>query len=384
VAKGFISHMHLKPSKRILLVGATGYVGRELAHLLLTNTDATLILSGRSSVKLDELRSSLQMHDLADRIQLLELDATALNLASVPEFDLLVNATANGRHNTSLIEACLEHRADWIDMQTTNELLKPQADLQAEIERAGCCFVIQAGFHPGLPAALVRYASQQMDVMESATIASVIRDEAGIPFTSGLAELVESFSDYKGEMYMDGRWQKLKYTDYPMVEFEHNFGRLPTYPVEMPELRRLPALFPDLKNTGFFVAGFNWFADYLVTPLIMLGSRIRIAPQQIDFALGHLLSWSTKTFSKPPYGTIVQIDAIGQREGQPVRFQRSLYHEDAYILTAVPTTAMIMQMLQDPFQPGIHYMGLCCDPSKLLADIEGMGIPMTQHKEWTT
>ncbi len=127
--------MQLKPSKRILLVGATGYVGRKLAHLLLTNTEATLILSGRSSVKLNELRSSLPMHDLADRTQLLELDATALDLASVPEFDLLVNATANGRHNTSLIEACLEHRADWIDMQTTNELLKPQADLQAEIER---------------------------------------------------------------------------------------------------------------------------------------------------------------------------------------------------------------------------------------------------------
>ncbi len=87
--------MHLKPSKRILLVGATGYVGRELAHLLLTNTDATIILSGRSRTKLDELRSSLPMHDLAVRIQLLELDATALDLASVPEFDLLVNATPN-------------------------------------------------------------------------------------------------------------------------------------------------------------------------------------------------------------------------------------------------------------------------------------------------
>ena len=376
--------MHLKPSQRILLVGATGYVGRKLAHLLLSRTDATLILAGRSRTKLDELRSSLPMHDLVDRTQLLELDATALNLASLPEFDLLVNATANGRHNTSLIKACLEHRADWIDMQTTNELLKPQADLQAEIERAGCCFVIQAGFHPGLPAALVRYAAQQMDVVDSATIGSVIRDKAGIPFTSGLAELVESFRDYQGEMYMDGRWQKLKYANYPMFEFAHDFGRLLAYPVEMPELHRLPALLPDLKNTGFFVAGFNWFADYLVTPLIMLGARIRIARRQIDFALGHLLSWSTKKFSRPPYGTIVQVDAQGQHEGQPVRFQLSLYHEDAYVLTAVPTSAMIKQMLQESFQPGIHYMGLCCDPSKLLADIEGMGIPITQHKKWTT
>ena len=376
--------MYTKPSKRILLVGATGYVGRELTHLLLTHTDATIILSSRSRKKLDELRSSLPVYGLEDRLQLLELDANALSADSLPEFDLLVNATPNGPHNASLIEACLERRADWIDMQTTNELLNPQADLQAEIERAGCCFVIQAGFHPGLPAALVRYASHQINVMESATIGSVIRDEAGIPYTSGLAELVESFGDYKGEMYIDGRWQKLKYTEYPMIEFERDFGRLRTYPVEMPELRRLPALFPDLKNTGFFVAGFNWFADTLVTPLIMLSSRIRIAPRQINFALGRLLSWSTKKFSKPPYGTIFQVDAMGHSEGQPVCFQLSLYHEDAYVLTAVPTSAMIKQMLQKSFQPGIHYMGRYCDPSKLLADIECMGIPITQQKEWTT
>ena len=65
------------------------------------------------------------------------------------------------------------------------------------------------------------------------------------------------------------------------------------------------------------------------------------------------------TFVPTPEGlgaaelTIVLVDAKGQHKGQPVRFQLSLYHEDAYVLTAVPTSAMIKQMLQEPFQPGI-------------------------------
>jgi len=297
----------------------------------------------------------------------------------VPEFDLLVNATADGAHNASLIQACLEHQADYIDMQMTNELLHPSPELQEKIEHAGCCFVIQAGFHPGVIATLVRFAAQQMNTMDSAIVGSAIRDRAGLAFTSGVTELVESFRDYKSEMYKDGRWQKLKYADYPSIEFGHSFGDLRAYPVEMPELRLLPGLLPDLKDIGFFVAGFNWFADYLVTPLAMLGSRI--APRATTATLGRLLSWSTKKFAKPPYGTIVQVDAHGQSDGKPVRFRLSLFNEDAYVLTAVPTVAMIKQILQKRIQPGIHLMGLSCDPAELLCDIERAEIPITQAFE---
>jgi saccharopine dehydrogenase-like NADP-dependent oxidoreductase len=367
------------PSKRILLVGAPGYAGRKLAHYLLTDTDATVILCGRKKVKLDELRSSLGERGLAHRIELLELDVSDLDVAAIPEFDLLVNATANGRHNDSLIQVCLDRGADWIDMQMTNELLEPPTELQKKIERTGCCFVIQAGFHPGVIAALIRYAAQQMDVMDSAIVGSVIRDKTGLPFTSGVEELVESFRDYKSEMYKDGRWQKLKYADYPKLDFEHGFGESLTYPVEMAELRRLPEVLPDLKTTGFFVAGFNWFADYLVTPLIMFSSRV--APRQTVSVLGRMLSWSTVKFAKPPYGTVVQVDAEGQRDGRPVHFRLSLFNEDAYVLTAVPTVAMVKQILRKEIPAGVHLMGLCCDPVKLFADIERSEIPITQHLE---
>jgi len=364
-------------SKRVLLVGATGYAGNKLASYLLKETGATVVLAGRSRAKLDDLQSGLRQQDLAHRLEVLELDAEDFDSAALDDFDLLVNATAEGPHNARLIQACLDHRADWIDMQMTNELLNPPPILRESIESAGRRFVIQAGFHPGIIAPLVRYACQQMDVMDSAIIGSVIRDKTGLPYTSGFSELVASFRDYKSEMYKDGQWQKLKYASYPRLEFEYGFGELLTYPVEMTELRRLTELMPDLKNTGFFVAGFNWFADYLITPLIMLSSRI--SPRQTEAPLGRLLSWSTKRFSRPPYGTVVQVDAEGQRDGQPVRFRLSLFHEDAYVLTAVPTVAMIKQMLSGRVQPGIHLMGLCCDPVQLLEDIERTDVSISQR-----
>ena len=364
-------------SKRILLVGATGYAGRQLATYLLKHTDTTVILAGRSRTKLDELQSDLRLQNSAHRAEVFEFDADDFDSAALTDVDLLVNASAKGPHNAALIQACLDHRADWIDMQMSNELESPPTVLRGKIERTGRCFVIQAGFHPGIIAPLVRYAGQQMDVMDSVIVGSVIRDKTGLPYTSGFSELVASFRDYKGEMYKDGQWQKLKYAGYPKINFEYGFGELLTYPVEMVELRRLTELMPDLTNTGFFVAGFNWFADYLVTPLIMLSSRI--APRLAEASLGRLLSWSTKKFTRPPYGTVVQVDAEGQRDGRPARFRLSLFHEDAYVLTAVPTVAMIKQMLDGKIKPGVQLMGLCCDPVQLLEDIGRTDVSITQQ-----
>ena len=85
-------------------------------------------------------------------------------------------------------------------MQMTNELLNLPPVLRESIERAGRRFAIQAVFHPGIIAPLVRYACQQMDVMDSAIVGSVIRVKSGLPCTSGFSELAASFRDYKSEV----------------------------------------------------------------------------------------------------------------------------------------------------------------------------------------
>ncbi len=366
-----------QPSKRLLLVGATGYAGEQLACYLLQETDATVILAGRSNAKLKNLHTNLLPHHPENRMETLELDATSFESDTLGHFDLLVNATNEGPHNELLIQACLDHQADWIDMQMTNELVDPPPALRERIERAGRCFVVQAGFHPGMVAPLVRYADQQMDAMDGAIVGSVIRDETGMPFTSAYTELLGAMRDYKGEMYIGGKWEKLGYSGYPIVDFEYGVGEERTYPMDLDELRQMTELMPNLKKTGFFVAGFNWFADYLVTPLIMLSSKV--AARKTAGPLARLLSWSTKKFTKPPYGTILQVDATGQRDGRPSNFRLSLFHKDMYSMTVVPTVAMIKQMLNGQVGPGIHLMGLCCDPIQLIEDIDRTDVAISEH-----
>ena len=167
-------------SKRILLVGATGYAGRQLANFLLKETDATVILAGRSRAKLDDLQSGLRQQGLAHRLDVLELDATNLDSAALGAFDLLVNATAEGPHNAPLIQACLDHRADWIDMQMTNELLNPPPVLRESIVSAGRCFVIQAGFHPGRSRFWTPMALRSSEVMTLPLTLTLVASVLGV------------------------------------------------------------------------------------------------------------------------------------------------------------------------------------------------------------
>ena len=80
----------------------------------------------------------------------------------------------------------------------------------------------------------------------------------------------------------------------------------------------------------------------------------------------------------------MQVDAAGQRDGQATSFRVSLFHEDMYGMTTIPTMAMIEQMLNGQVEPGIHLMGLCCEPMQLLEDIERTGISITQHRSHGT
>ncbi|MBU0691187.1 saccharopine dehydrogenase NADP-binding domain-containing protein [bacterium] len=365
----------VKASAKIIIVGCYGLAGQKLVRLLLAETDARLVLVGRNSQRVTETAEKYVSGETRSRITTHVLDAASDDAiyALIADADLLVNATAPGAHNRRLIEACIAGRTDWIDMQLSNELLTAEQRLREKIAAAGCCFVIQAGFHPGVPAALVRYAAAQFDQLTTANVGAIVRPEGGFPYSSGIMELIEMFGDYQADAFVDGQWRVLKAREFPKFDFKHGFGRLTTYPMTLPEMRALPDLIPELEHTGLFIAGWNWFADYLVTPLLLLGAKF--APKLSAKPLGHLLSWATRTFAKAPFGTVLQLEAAGTHGGQPAHYSMFLRHEDEYEFTVIPTVSMIKQLLTGTARkPGIHMMGLLTGPETMLADMERMGV----------
>lgn len=156
------------------------------------------------------------------------------------------------------------------------------------------------------------------------------------------------------------------------MDFGLDFGVRVCYPFWLEELRAMPELC-GLEETGAYVAGFNWFVDYLVLPLGMVLSKVKRG-LGARF-LTKLLLWGSNTFSRPPFGVWFKLEAEGINNGKSRLLKILAQHEDGYLFTAIPTVACLLQYIDGSIRkPGLWLMGHVVEPNRLLKDIERLGV----------
>src|SRR5574341_28412 len=164
--------------KPLLILGGYGTTGRLLAGLLLKETDLRLVLAGRNIQKAEEAAAELNRTCQGDRVAGACADASdAASLRRVFQgIDLVVVASSTAKYTQEVATAALEAGIDYLDIQYSTHKVGLLKSMQEEIEAAGRCFITDGGFHPGLPAVLVRYAAQHFDALEKAVVGSVIKE----------------------------------------------------------------------------------------------------------------------------------------------------------------------------------------------------------------
>jgi saccharopine dehydrogenase (NAD+, L-lysine-forming) len=144
------------------------------------------------------------------------------------------------------------------------------------------------------------------------------------------------------------------------------------------ELEALPGQFPTLSDCGFYIAGFNWFSDYLLLPVIL--SALAINPNGKHRILAKLFAWSLKYFSKPPFTTELVLEASGKVDGENAEMSLKIRHPDAYLLTAAPVVATLLQFFDRPEgKSGLWFQGHYPEPVRFLRDLKDMGIEVEEH-----
>jgi saccharopine dehydrogenase (NAD+, L-lysine-forming) len=367
-------------SERIVILGGYGNTGRAVARLLLEHSRADLVVAGRDRARAIHLAEELNQAFGADRVCGAEADASRPESLR-PVLDgatIVVAASSTSAHAAVVGRAALDAGADYMDPQYSTRKLELLRSLKPSIEAAGRCFVTDAGFHPGLPAVLVRYAAGRMEAIRRARVASVIQvNWKELEFSPAtLEEMAGEFADYQSLHYRDGRWRSMGWLEsfVPIwVQFGHGFGRRYTMPMFLEEMRPLPSMFPSLVETGFFVGGFNPVVDFVLMPVGM--GLMKLAPRRGAAMFGRLLEWGLREFTRPPYGTLLQLEAEGMRDGRPATLGVEVAHADGYLLTAAPMVACLLQMLDGSARrPGLHLQALLADPDRLLKDIQAMGV----------
>jgi saccharopine dehydrogenase-like NADP-dependent oxidoreductase len=375
----------MKP-KTILILGGYGNTGRPLAKLLLQETrrlqpDVQLILAGRSLEKAESAAAEFN-RSAGQRVSGIAVDASdPIRLRQVLQgVDLLVVASSTVRYTQQVASAALAAGVDYLDILFSTQKVAVLKAMAGEIEQAGRCFITDGGFHPGLPAALVRYVAPYFDSLEKANVGSVIKIEwatLDLPDAT-INELLEEINDFEALLFRDGRWKKARMSgmgDFLSMDFGRAFGVQTCTPMFLEEMRSMPESYPTLKDAGFFVGGFNGFVDWLVMPLAMVG--LRLWPHGALVPLGKLMRWGLQTFSKPPYGTLLKVEAEGVKDHQAKAVDVTVYHPDGYLFTAIPVAACLLQYLDGSIRkPGLWTQANLVEPNRLMDDMQRMGIEL--------
>jgi len=268
----------------ILILGGYGATGRPLAKHLLAETNYEIVIAGRNLDKAQAFVDSL--HDpraTAERVD--AADSASLKQA-LRRVDFLLVAAPTTHHTEMVVCAALDAGVDYLAVQLSDLKLNILRAHERKINEKKLCFITEAGYHPGLPSAMIRYAASKLETAESARTACYLHI-GNLEYTEAVDELMEAFIHYQAQVYKNGAWTKPNSWEMRKFDFGKEIGTRTCYSMFFEELRCIPAMYPTLKDTGFYISGSNPLADLIMTPIIMVG--LKMAPKRGIRPLGKLM-----------------------------------------------------------------------------------------------
>ncbi len=373
----------VKTQKTFLVLGGYGNAGRFISTYLLGDERANVIIAGRHVERAGDLAARLckkfgEGRAVARYADV--MDKSSLLIAMEGVDMVVVAAPVIGQLDT-VLSAAVEVGIDYCDiLMASPDKYKVLDSYLDDIKTKNMTVITDSGVHPGMAAPLVRMMAGMFATPKRADVAACFRvNWKSLPFNPvSASEFASELRHFNPSFYHNGKWLKAKPTAKPpLYDFGSFFGKQRCMPMMLTEMRVLPKEFPTMKHTGFYISGFNGISDAVVMPICFeLIKRFPKAKKLHDM-LGKLFFWSLKRFSKPPFGTIIQVNGSGfNQSGKDKHVCLRVYHDDAYALTGASTVACLFEYLDGNFEDlrgEIHLQGNIVNPDGFIQTLQDMG-----------
>jgi len=359
-------------STRIVVLGGYGRAGSAIARLLLRRTGADVVIAGRNLSRAEALADEVNAECGASRASGVCADADdAVGLEGVLSgARMLVVASTTVAYVRQVVRAALRAGTDYLDIHYPSAAFAALKELRGEIDGSGRCVISLAGFHPGLPSVLIRFAAARLSRIRAVQL--FLAMNVRVDDTSSVGEIIDEIAEMRPEVYRAGAWRAVPYRECLTRDLGPPFGERRCFPVAMEEVRGLPSSLV-IDELGVYVAGFNKFVDGVVLPLAAIAPHIGQGFGRA--ALSKWMIWGIRRFSPPQQRSLVRLEATGENEGGLAQLRVEVEHDDAYVLTVAPVVACLEQYLDGSRSvPGLHMMGHLVDPARLLQDVASMGV----------
>lgn len=315
---------------KITVLGGAGAMARSAVLDLVESQEVkALILVDINLKAIEKLKESLKSKKVSTtRVDITDHESLVRVIGGS---DAVINGTVY-YHNVEVMRACLEAKANYVDMGGLFHVSRKQMLLDDDFKKAGLTAILGMGSAPGIVNVMARYACDRLDTIEYVRIRDGIVNFTAMKGPLGIPYALETILDefvMNPYIFENGEWMELKPFSRPEeVDFPEPVGTQTTFATLHSEVATIPVSFKDkgIHEVSFKLAlpkEFEKKLRFLVD--LGLGSKEpisvgngKVIPRDVLLALTRKLPRSE---AKPDDHKVLRVDVKGKKRGEDLEYR---------------------------------------------------------------
>jgi saccharopine dehydrogenase-like NADP-dependent oxidoreductase len=334
-------------NKKVIILGGSGRIGREVAKDLARHTQASITITGRSS-KPDGFGEEVSFWQL-------DLDDYERLRVAIKNHDLVIHCAGPFHYRDGrVLQICIEEKVNYIDVSDHRSFYQKVIPWREQAQEAGITAILNTGVFPGISNSMVKQGIEQLDEAETINLSYVVAGSGG----AGVTVMRTTFLGLRTpfQVWQDGKWQQqLPYTEREVKQFPAPYGKVGVYWFDMPETYTFAESF-QVKNiiTKFgsvpdFYNYLTWITAHIFpqawvtsTKGIEFFSRVSYAMTQITDRLSGV-------------GVAMRAEIFGKKDNLSQVYLTTTVHSHAAVATGLGAGSVAQLVLEERLtQAGIY------------------------------